>query len=102
MRERAKASSGDGKLPETPQQKRLGEANRKLRKDLTTSILSTYQRAIHKADQVGDQLGKSQQITANCLEDLKHTTLYIERLSDLLSCELTELPQMRTLSFNTL
>ena len=90
------------KLSETPQQKKLGDANKKLRKDLTTSVLSTYQRAIHKADQVGDQVGKSQQVTGKCLDELKFTSLYLDRLTVVLSTELNELPQLRTPSVNTL
>lgn len=90
------------KLSETPQQKKLGDANKKLRKDLTTSVLSTYQRAIHKADQVGDQVGKSQQVIGKCLDELKFTSLYLDRLTVVLSTELNELPQLRTPSVNTL
>ncbi|KAI6646718.1 hypothetical protein LOD99_12839 [Oopsacas minuta] len=94
--------AGDlAKLSETPQQKKLGDANRKLRKDITTSVLSTYQRALHKADQVGDQIGKSQQITGKCMDELKHTSIYLDRLSDILATGLNDLPQIRAISTDT-
>ena len=94
--DRATLGGDTTRLSESSQQKKLGEVNKKLRRDLTTSILSTYQRAIHKADQVGDQLGKSQQITGKCMDELKQTSLHLDRLSQLISTRLNQLPELKT------
>ena len=40
--------------------------------------------------------------TGKCLDELKFTSLYLDRLTVVLSTELNELPQLRTPSVNTL